>query len=819
MSVNRTQRLTLTLTLVSLLAIWAAPAAAQVTVSYLPYIQPGDNGSFGPKDQMIVTWQTNESSPVTGAFTVEFGKSPSSLTTTAPVSARIVDNYLAADHQFDSLTLPFKYGAHSNYTAVLSGLDYDTTYIYKVTGPGLAGGSFSSSFHTRKRGGHFVFQVQGDEGYYPGIPNTNPTVVANYEARIINTMFNVASVSIPGQPAFTAPDFALNMGDNVYTTGGDDNYRDIWMHDWNNDNASNDGGAPFVRSIPLYIVAGNHDVGSTGATANLLADSGDTIPGTSGPGPFGGGLGGGDAMAYFNNYYFPLNGPEGVDIQNHFTGDVSAPTNFLFTYNNVSYTSPVAIEALRASTDVDGGKGPKRQIDHMSNYSFDYGNAHYVFLDANPHLFDNLLPGGPPATAVAFPFPHYPSVLRDWLTNDLDASDQTWKFVVFHQPIFSSGNATITNDQMRTIGQFLQDHGVNMVFNGHEHNYQRSLPLRALPNVTNPPSPGAPQVEVDQKFDGSSDPVPDGVLYFVEGAGGNRDFDDNTPNPRGGGTGIDQDDAATGTNTQMIGSTAYTFVNGPASVLDTSLTDDAMKVFLTNPGSGTKITTKFKSKVFSFAHVTVDDNVLTLYQISEPLTTTSSATAQNPAPFGSDYQGKPLNDPIPDTVFDPVARKVISSSGTGTPALLDKITVIKPDISEQSEVELSGPRSVHPGSEMVLRFSFQNESQYPLNGSQAVVKLPVGVSFESASTGTATTNGEEVVVSLGRLVPEQSVTLEIRCRVANSVTHGSILRALATLRSSTALPVIGEASSTRVVREGSGRGDDEGGKDGHEKDR
>src|SRR5262249_56620723 len=146
----------------------------------------------------------------------------------------------------------------------------------------------------------------------------------------------------------------------------DSNYRDVWMADWNSNVASNERGAPYIRSIPLYIVAGNHDVGSTGATANLLADGGPTIPGSSGPGPFGGGVGGGDALAYFNNYYFPLNGPEGVDIQNHLTGDVSAPTNLFFQYNGTNYTSPSAIEALRASTAVDAGGGLKRQIDHMS---------------------------------------------------------------------------------------------------------------------------------------------------------------------------------------------------------------------------------------------------------------------------------------------------------------------------------------------------------------------------------------------------------------------------------------------------------------------
>src|SRR5215813_10597646 len=772
----------------------AAPLCAQ-TVTFRPYIEPGDNGPFGAKDQMVVTWQTDESHPLPSAYTVQFGKSSTQLES-ASVDARVVDNYLSVDPQFAALTLPFRYGAHSNYTAVLSNLDYDRTYVYTVSGPGLPAGGFTASFHTRTRGGHFVFQVQGDEGYYPNIPGTNPPLTANYEARIINTMFNVAGVSFPGQPAFRRPDFALNTGDNVYVTGADSNYRDVWMFDWNANTSSNDHGAPFVRSIPFYIVAGNHDVGSTGATANLLADSGATVPGSFGPGPFGGGTGGGDALAYFNNYYFPLNGPEGADIQNHFTGDVSAPTNFFFQFNGVTYTSPAAIEALRASTAVDAGGGLKRQIDHMSNYSFDYGNAHFVFLDANPHVFDNLLPNGPPGTAPAFPFPPYPSVLRDWLINDLDASHQTWKVVVFHQPIFSSGNATISNDQMRTIGQFLQDHGVNLVFNGHEHNYQRTFPLRALPNVTSAPIAGVPQVEIDNSFDGTTHMVPDGVLYFVEGAGGNPDFDDDLPNPRGGGSAIDQDDAATGTTTRTVNGQSFDFLKGVASFLDTSLSDDAMKAFLPNAGSGPKITTRFKSKVFSFAHVVVDDNQLTLYQITEPLGTTSSATPQQPAPFGTDYRGRPLNDPIPDTVFDPVTRTVVSPPATGTPALLDKVSVVKPDVSDRVKVKLKAPEHVSPGDSIEVSFSFKNESQFALNGTQVVITLPDSVSFDFASVGTATVHGRDVVVSLGRTVPRQRIELEIHGHVSHPV--GGELSIEGLLRSGTALPVVAKPASTRI---------------------
>jgi hypothetical protein len=789
------------------LTAFAVSAFAQV-VTFLPYIEPGDNGAFRATDQIVVAWQTNESMPNPSAYMVQFGTSLSSLMP-ATVNARVVDNYLAIDPQFNALTLPNRYGAHADYTAVLRDLAYNTTYLYKVTGPGLPASGFVSSFHTRKRGGSFAFEVQGDEGFYPGIPGTNPPLVANYEARIINEMYNVATLALPGQPQLPPADFALNTGDNVYVTGADGNYRDTWMHDWNSNVSSNESGAPFIRSIPLYIVAGNHDVGSTGATANLLADSGSTVPGNSGPGPFGGGTGGGDALGYFNNFYFPLNGPENADIQYHFQGDTSAATNFLFQFNGMNFMSPNAAEAFRASTLVDAGQGPKRQIDHMSNYSFDYGNAHFVFLDANPHVFDNLLPGGPPANPVGFPFPHYPSVLRDWLINDLDASHQVWKVVVFHQPIFSSGNATITNDQMRTIGSFLQDHGVNFVFNGHEHNYQRTLPIRALANVTTAPVPGTPQVEIDSAFDGRTHTVPDGVLYFVEGAGGNRDFDDNLPNPRGGGTGIDQDDAATGTSTQTIGGVSYQFAQGKASWLDTSLSDDAMKVFLPSPGSGPKITGLFKSKVFSFAHIVVDENVLTLYQITEPLSQTSSATANNPAPFGTDINGTPLNDPIPDTVFDPVARKVVSAPAVGTPALLDKITVKKPDIAKQVRIKLTAPHTVRRGGEMLVTFTFTNDTPYALNGAQAVVTLPAGVSFESVNEGSATVHGRRVVVTLGRVVPGTTITLQLKTLVANGVVAHETLTTAGVLRSGTALPVAAKEATTRVKSNDGSQGDDD----------
>ena len=41
----------------------ASPSTSGPQVTFLPYIQPGDAGVSGSEDQMLVAWQTNETSP------------------------------------------------------------------------------------------------------------------------------------------------------------------------------------------------------------------------------------------------------------------------------------------------------------------------------------------------------------------------------------------------------------------------------------------------------------------------------------------------------------------------------------------------------------------------------------------------------------------------------------------------------------------------------------------------------------------------------------------------------------------------------------
>jgi len=767
-------------------ALAIPPAVSAQQVTFAPYIQLGDNGPFGPKDQIVVAWQTNEAGPSPSAYKVEFG-SDDEHRTIIP-AARVVDNYLEADSSLPAI--PTAYGAHSNYTAVLKGLNYDRVYHYRVTGPGMPAGGFRSSFRTRKRGPSYSFAVVGDEGYFPVVPNASPALIVDFEARVAHLIYNAGSIPLPNQPTRPPTDFIVNTGDNVYNQGSEDNYRDFFFPVYNNDTDSNETGAPILRGELFVGVDGNHDLGSTGVSANLLADN-------SAP-TFSGNLGGGDALGYFNDFYYPQNGPLGFDIQNAWNGDTATPSGMIFTYQGKTYTSPAAIQGFRDSTKVDTGKGAKEQIDHQSNYSFDYGNAHFLFLDANPHLFNDNLPSSNAFNAAPPVFTAYPSGLREWIINDLDSSKQVWKIVVYHQPAFSSGDATIVNNQMRAVAKVLEDHGVNMVFNGHEHNYQRTLPIRATDRTAGPvsASAGSPAVFLDENFDGASNTVPDGVLYIVEGGGGNRDFDGDLAPPRGSGVGLDQDDSASGTHTDEPG---LTVPQGPASWLDTNLTNPEMINFVPNAGSGaSKITTKFKSKVFSFGDVVVDSNKLTLYQISEPLQATSSGTSADPAPYGTDINGKPLNDPIPDTQVDPLTGRVLSAPATGTAALLDKWTVIKPNLESQLTAALTAPGKVQAGQEFSYTITIKNGSRYALNGTQVRLRLPEGVIFAGEPSDTTTVQGDEVVVTLGRLAASASQTVQIPVQAPVKPESDDQLRSVAKVYSSTALPAESNSVLTKA---------------------
>lgn len=70
---------------------------------------------------------------------------------------------------------------------------------------------------------------------------------------------------------------------------------------------------------------------------------------------------------------------------------------------------------------------------------------------------------------------------RQWLADQLGDSKARWKIVLMHHPLYTSGRypteARLTRWRLESL---LVDHGVDVVFSGHEHIYQRSRLQRGV---------------------------------------------------------------------------------------------------------------------------------------------------------------------------------------------------------------------------------------------------------------------------------------------------------------------------------------------------
>ena len=69
----------------------------------------------------------------------------------------------------------------------------------------------------------------------------------------------------------------------------------------------------------------------------------------------------------------------------------------------------------------------------------------------------------------------------DWFNGKLAADTSTWKIAFFHHPPYSSGGAHGSDTKLREIVEpIFQKYGVNVVFAGHEHFYERLKPQKGI---------------------------------------------------------------------------------------------------------------------------------------------------------------------------------------------------------------------------------------------------------------------------------------------------------------------------------------------------
>lgn len=117
------------------------------------------------------------------------------------------------------------------------------------------------------------------------------------------------------------------------------------------------------------------------------------------------------------------------------------------------------------------------------NYWFDYANARVVVLDSNADeatLAERIAP---------------------WVRRVLsEPGAPHWKFVSFHHPPYTGGKYDPDPHIRRTLVPVFDEVGVDIVFNGHDHNYQRTKPL----------------------LGGEIVGPAEGVVYVITGAGGAR---------------------------------------------------------------------------------------------------------------------------------------------------------------------------------------------------------------------------------------------------------------------------------------------------------
>ena len=69
----------------------------------------------------------------------------------------------------------------------------------------------------------------------------------------------------------------------------------------------------------------------------------------------------------------------------------------------------------------------------------------------------------------------------DWLEKELAASGSDWKIAFFHHPLYSSGGTHGSDTKLREqLEPLFLKYGVDAVFSGHEHFYERIKPQKGI---------------------------------------------------------------------------------------------------------------------------------------------------------------------------------------------------------------------------------------------------------------------------------------------------------------------------------------------------
>jgi hypothetical protein len=214
--------------------------------------------------------------------------------------------------------------------------------------------------------------------------------------------------------------------------------------------------------------------------------------------------------AQFQQYVFNLYGP-------HFRN-----TPFFMTPGNHDYadnSNNFNIDYYKLFSMPQRGEAGGVPSGSQSYFSADYGNVHLVSLDSQGNeaglyrLYDTT------GTQV------------QWLKRDLATNKQPWTIVFFHHPPYSKGgHDSDTELTMKLIRErltpILERYKVDLVMNGHSHNYERLYRIKNHRGLANTFDRNTQLAEgTTARYDGTPNSCPvltkgEGIVYVVNGSGG-----------------------------------------------------------------------------------------------------------------------------------------------------------------------------------------------------------------------------------------------------------------------------------------------------------
>jgi predicted phosphodiesterase len=101
-------------------------------------------------------------------------------------------------------------------------------------------------------------------------------------------------------------------------------------------------------------------------------------------------------------------------------------------------------------------------------YSFDWGNTHFVALDSELYHGDR---GSDPEEQ------------RDFLERDLATTRKHWRIVFLHRSPYGSSRHGGDEKVREDLEPLFAKNGVDLVFSGHDHVYERTVPIRGVTYV------------------------------------------------------------------------------------------------------------------------------------------------------------------------------------------------------------------------------------------------------------------------------------------------------------------------------------------------